>query len=148
MHNAHDTARDSILQPDGELHEVVSTGDGLLLLLLLVAAPAGGPAALLAAGLALVSGVEKKLIIASSVLEVETKVIFCQPSIPALIFNGHLELFRLTLPHPSSSGPRVSRCHLPSATGAVGTTGRTAGPSGAPLARGQHIGQPGPTSGL
>ena len=61
LHNAHDTARDSILQPDGELHEVVSTGDGLLpvLLLLLVSAPAGGPAALVAASLALVPGVEK-----------------------------------------------------------------------------------------
>ena len=58
LHNAHDTTRDSILQPDGELHEVVSTGDGLLLLLVLVSATAGGPAAILAAGLALVSGVE------------------------------------------------------------------------------------------
>ena len=52
----------TILQPDGELQEVVSTGDGLLLLLLLllllVTAPAGGPAAVLPASLALVSGVE------------------------------------------------------------------------------------------
>ena len=61
LHNAHDTARDSILQPDGELHEVVSTGDGLLLalLLVLVSAPAGGPAAILAASLALVPGVDR-----------------------------------------------------------------------------------------
>ena len=54
------TACDATLQPDGELQEVVSTGDGLLLLLLLllVTAPAGGPAAVLPASLALVSGVE------------------------------------------------------------------------------------------
>ena len=51
------TTCDAILQPDGELQEVVSTGDGLLLLLL-VAAPAGGPADLLPASLALVPGVE------------------------------------------------------------------------------------------
>ena len=66
------TACDAILQPDGELQEVVSTGHGLLLLLLLllVAAPAGEPAAVLPASLALVSRVEQKLM----VLELHTKV--------------------------------------------------------------------------
>ena len=64
------TTCDAILQPDGELQEVVSTGDGLLLLLLLVSAPAGGPAAVLPASLALVPAVEQKLM----VLELHTKV--------------------------------------------------------------------------